>query len=466
MKLSKAGVWLSALIAVLALVAASIGLFWQDAGSPFSFTTLRGETVQIYGQGLYRYETLRDGSGFKGGDVFILVVGIPLLMLFTLLYRRGSLRGGLLLLAVSALLPFPVAAASGPRCFPETGECISGAIRAYWERYGGLRVFGYPISGVFDDQIEGSWIGPVQWFERDRLEDHSAEGLGVLAGRLGASILEAQERPWEDLPRVDQAPAGCRYFPQTGHSLCGAFLRSWLADGGLRRFGYPLTEPIEESLMVGSSVWTGTVQYFERRRMEEHPELAGTPYAVLFGLLGRDIFAYAKALKCAHVSSPLADLAGERGYGCAASLPRLRVPIAVQPFERGQMIWLSHPAGKPGTIYVVFHEPSANALVWQSYPDAWQAGVPLPDQGTPPPGRSAPVHGFGLLWATNGAVRNALGWATAPEQADRGDTQRFHVNSGVNGLTIITSPGTRRQYLLHEGPFPPDRKDTAEVIAT
>jgi len=97
MKSSNAVIRLSALIAVLALVAAGIGLFWLDGGSPFAFTTLRGETVQMYGQGLYRYETLRDGAGFKGADLFILVVGVPLLILFTLLYRRGSLRGGLLL---------------------------------------------------------------------------------------------------------------------------------------------------------------------------------------------------------------------------------------------------------------------------------------------------------------------------------------------------------------------------------
>jgi hypothetical protein len=97
MKPSKAAICLSALLALLALVAAAVGLFWQDGGSPFSFTTLRGETVQMYGQGLYRYETLRDGSGNKGTDLFILVVGVPLLLLFTLRYRRGDLRGGLLL---------------------------------------------------------------------------------------------------------------------------------------------------------------------------------------------------------------------------------------------------------------------------------------------------------------------------------------------------------------------------------
>jgi|GEM_PF-448729 len=371
------------------------------------------------------------------------------------------------LLLAGALAPLPAAsAAPAERCFPETGYCISGVIRTYWERHGGLRVFGYPISEVFQDQIEGTWSGPVQWFERDRLEDHSAERLGVLAGRLGAGMLELQERPWQDLPRVDQAPAGCTYFAETGHSLCGAFRQAWLANGGLSRFGYPLTEPLEESLVLGDTIWTGTVQYFERRRMEFHQELAGTPYEVLFGLLGRDTFAITKALKCAQVASPLMGLAQSRGYSCTVSLPRLRVPIAIEPFEHGVMIWLSHPAGKQGTIFVIFHEPTTNALVWQSYPDEWHDGVPLPAHSAPPPGLYAPVRGFGLLWSTNAAVQSALGWATAPEQGDSGDTQRFHVNSGPNGLTIITSPGTHSAYLLSTGPFSPDHKDTAEVIGT
>jgi hypothetical protein len=51
MKTQKAVVWLSSLIVVLALVAAGIGLFWQDGGHTFLFTTLHGQTVQIYGQG-------------------------------------------------------------------------------------------------------------------------------------------------------------------------------------------------------------------------------------------------------------------------------------------------------------------------------------------------------------------------------------------------------------------------------
>jgi hypothetical protein len=367
-------------------------------------------------------------------------------------------------IATTMLALPPMAAAAGERCFPETGFCISGPLRDYWERHGGLPVFGYPISPVFEDMVEGTWSGPAQWFERDRLEDHSADRQGVLAGRLGAWMLELQGRPWQDLPQIDGAADGCYYFAETRHSLCGAFLRAWRDGGGLARFGYPLTEPLEESLPLGDSIWTGMVQYFERRRMEEHQELAGTRYAISFGLLGRDIFGIAKALKCARADSPLRALAGERGYSCAGSLPRLRVPIAVQPFEGGAMIWVSHPAGKQATIYVVVRDQARAALVWQSYLDEWREGVPLPEHQAPPPERYAPERGFGLLWASNATVRAALGWATAPEQADRGDIEQFYVNSGPNHLTIIASPGSRRRYVLYEEPISPDRNDTAEVL--
>jgi len=97
MKSSKTLVMLSALIAVLALVAAGAGLFWQDGGSPFSFTTLRGQTVQMYGRGLYRYDTSFRAPVLRGTDAVMLFVCIPLLVVSILLYRRGSLRGGFLL---------------------------------------------------------------------------------------------------------------------------------------------------------------------------------------------------------------------------------------------------------------------------------------------------------------------------------------------------------------------------------
>lgn len=97
MKPSMTVAWLSWLIAVLGLVAAGTGLFWQGGGSSFPFQTLHDQTVQINGHGVYYYDTVAAAAQIKGGDVVTLLLGIPLLVISSVLYRRGSLRGGLLL---------------------------------------------------------------------------------------------------------------------------------------------------------------------------------------------------------------------------------------------------------------------------------------------------------------------------------------------------------------------------------
>ena len=76
------------------------------------------------------------------------------------------------------------------------------------------------------------------------------------------------------------------YFPLSGHHLDNryGFLDYWRANGQVLRFGYPVTEVIEEE--------GRPVQYFERARMEYHAENAGTPYAVLLGLLARELTGY------------------------------------------------------------------------------------------------------------------------------------------------------------------------------
>lgn len=68
------------------------------------------------------------------------------------------------------------------------------------------------------------------------------------------------------------------YFDQTGHHLSDDFLQAWQANGGLRTFGYPISERIQED---GQEV-----QYFERARFELHPQHAGTQYIVQASLLG------------------------------------------------------------------------------------------------------------------------------------------------------------------------------------
>lgn len=102
MRSSKTAISLASLVAALALIAAGVGLFSHRWGGPVSFTTLRGETVAMYGRGIYRYDTRFVGALNRGTDAVTLFFAVPLLVVAIRRYARGSLRGGLLLVAVLA----------------------------------------------------------------------------------------------------------------------------------------------------------------------------------------------------------------------------------------------------------------------------------------------------------------------------------------------------------------------------
>jgi hypothetical protein len=187
-------------------------------------------------------------------------------------------------------------AQSPPRCFEETGHCIDGRIREYWEQNGGLSVFGYPITEQRAETIENTPI-QVQWFERNRLELHpeNEPPYDVLLGRLGVDVLEQQGRDWQTFPR-QEPQEGCRYFEETQQNVCGSILAAWRASGldldgepdiseaeRLSLFGLPIS-PLQEELINGQ---TYQVQWFERARFELHPENE-PPFDVLLGLLGRE----------------------------------------------------------------------------------------------------------------------------------------------------------------------------------
>lgn len=88
------------LITILAVIVAGVGLFSQGGDGPFSFTTVYGDIVEIYGQGIYRHDSSFVAALFKGTDVITLFVGIPLLLTGYWLYRRGSLRGSIFLIGM------------------------------------------------------------------------------------------------------------------------------------------------------------------------------------------------------------------------------------------------------------------------------------------------------------------------------------------------------------------------------
>jgi len=175
----------------------------------------------------------------------------------------------------AAIFPTHVAAA-GPRFFAETGHNSPELFASYWEAHGGAGTFGFPITEAYSQ--DGLTI---QWFERARFERHLANKdtpYEVQLGQLGREIRTA-DSPTTPLGSNQNS----RYFMETGHNVT-QFLNYWLQNGGLARFGLPLTEEISEQNAADGKTYT--VQYFERVRLEYHPESKGTTSEVQLGLIG------------------------------------------------------------------------------------------------------------------------------------------------------------------------------------
>jgi len=193
-----------------------------------------------------------------------------------------------------AFRPAPPVNTPGVRYFPETSHTLRGAFLRYWERYGGLPIFGFPIS---EELIEAGSDGrayTVQYFERHRFElrPENPAPYDVLLSRIGDEVLRATGRDWNAFPRGAVQP-GCLTFEATGHTLCEPFLGYWRANGlefdgarghsfaeSLALFGQPISPPQVEEIAPGVF---RTVQWFERARFEEHNG------QVLLGLLGNEL---------------------------------------------------------------------------------------------------------------------------------------------------------------------------------
>ncbi len=71
-----------------------------------------------------------------------------------------------------------------------------------------------------------------------------------------------------------------QFFAETNHWVSGVFLEYFHKGGGLEIFGYPISEPFMDQGLL--------VQYFQKARMEWHPQNPD-PYKVQLGLLGEEL---------------------------------------------------------------------------------------------------------------------------------------------------------------------------------
>jgi hypothetical protein len=179
------------------------------------------------------------------------------------------------------------------RTFSETGFTVSDYFYRTWrDTPNALYVYGLPISQPF---IEQSFSTPgeyyrVQYFERAVLEENPdlAGSSYYVQGRLLGSALVAPRR--EEAPfKTVTDPGDGTYDGVTRHTLRDSpapFRSFYQANGGVRVFGRPLSEQFQEVNQAdGQTYW---VQYFERQRMEWHPNETNPQYRIQLGLLGNE----------------------------------------------------------------------------------------------------------------------------------------------------------------------------------
>ncbi len=162
------------------------------------------------------------------------------------------------LFIVSLLLTTGVPAlaqSSGSEYFKDTGHFVSGDFLAYYRSAPNPELlFGYPITEAFTKNGR-----MIQYFQRARLELYPElpPGQRVRLTPLGSALY----KPGERLDIFN--PLACRYFSQTGFSVCYAFLDFYKANGGVERFGQPISPFEFHNELI--------VQYFEYARFEWKP---------------------------------------------------------------------------------------------------------------------------------------------------------------------------------------------------
>ncbi len=98
------------------------------------------------------------------------------------------------------------------------------------------------------------------------------------------SVCEGSVPPSAPAPEPTPPPADARCFDEVPHCISGRIREYWEQNGGLPVFGFPIT-PQQQEVIEGEPY---TVQWFERNRLELHPE-NDPPYDVLLGRLGVDV---------------------------------------------------------------------------------------------------------------------------------------------------------------------------------
>jgi hypothetical protein len=152
--------------------------------------------------------------------------------------------------------------------FEDTGYKVEGEfLEKFQSAADPLLVYGYPISSsIIAPDSSPSAGTQIQYFQRARFELHPENPLGerVVVSPLGVHLYDLEQLDSDPITAASN-PA-CSFFAETGHQTCYAFLKFFDTNGGVKQFGYPISEIITLNGQL--------VQYFEKARFEWHPERA------------------------------------------------------------------------------------------------------------------------------------------------------------------------------------------------
>ena len=187
----------------------------------------------------------------------------------------------------------------------------------------------------------------------------------------------------------------CAFMPETGHNVHGVFLAYYRAHNGAESFGAPLTEAMWERDRI--------VQYFERARLEFHPEDPEL-YRVQLGMLGgqysiTDLPIKSQAIPPANNpnfryfpdSGQMISFAIKEYFDKSGGIDVLGYPVSglrfesgsfVQYFQKQRLVW--NPA--EASANKVRPSPVGRVALDRNYPAdfKWRARMPSDWCGTAP----------------------------------------------------------------------------------
>ena len=120
-----------------------------------------------------------------------------------------------------------------------------------------------------------------------------------------------------------------------------------------------------------------------------------------------------------------------RPPSCPMNVPNATNGV-YQTFQNGVMVWVR----SQDAIYVMYNDTGFPR--WQVYRDYFEEGMPetSPEYDNPPEGLYQPRRGFGMLWRSNAAVRDRVGWATMRDEMP----YSVQVQTARDGSIYISTP--------------------------